>query len=57
LREFEKNMLIQALSQCKGIQKQTAELLQIKERSLWHRLKKYGIEAAVFKTSVINKTQ
>jgi transcriptional regulator with PAS, ATPase and Fis domain len=49
LREFEKRMLIQALSQCRGIQKQAAELLQIKERSLWHRLKKYEIDAAAFK--------
>jgi len=57
LREFEKNMLIQALSQCRGIQKQAAELLQIKERSLWHRLKKYEIDATVFKISAGDRTK
>ncbi len=49
LREFEKNMLIHALSQSRGIQKQAAKLLGIKERSLWHRLKKHDIDASVYK--------
>jgi len=49
LQALEKSMLIQALSQCRGIQKQAATLLGIKERSLWHRLKKYDIDAASFK--------
>ncbi len=49
LQALEKSMLIQALSQCRGIQKQAATLLGIKERSLWHRLKKYDIDATSFK--------
>ena len=52
LRELEKKILIRALTQCRGIQKQAADLLQIKERSLWHRLKKYEIDASSFKTLV-----
>ncbi len=50
LREFEKNMIIHALSQSRGVQKQAARLLGIKERSLWHRLKKHSIDANVYKT-------
>ena len=50
LREFEKNMIIHALSQSRGVQKQAARLLGIKERSLWHRLKKHSIDATVYKT-------
>jgi transcriptional regulator with GAF, ATPase, and Fis domain len=46
---IEKGILIQALNQTKGVQKRAAQLLGIKERSLWHRLKKYGIEAADYK--------
>lgn len=49
LREVEKKMIIQALNQSRGVQKQAANLLGIKERSLWHRLKKYGINATAFK--------
>ncbi len=49
LQGLEKSMLIQALSQCRGVQKQAAKILGIKERSLWHRLKKYNIDAASYK--------
>jgi DNA-binding NtrC family response regulator len=49
LQNLEKNMLTQALSQCRGVQKQAARLLGIKERSLWHRLKKYNVDAASYK--------
>jgi DNA-binding NtrC family response regulator len=49
LQDLEKNMLIHALSQCRGVQKQAAKMLGIKERSLWHRLKKYNIDAASYK--------
>ncbi|MGD9365991.1 MAG: sigma-54 dependent transcriptional regulator [Desulfobacteraceae bacterium] len=49
LQEIEKRMIIQALTQSRGIQKQAATLLGIKERSLWHRLKKYEIDASSFK--------
>ena len=49
LQEMEKVLIIQALEQTKGVQKQAARILGIKERSLWHRLKKYEIDAASFK--------
>ncbi len=50
LYDIEKNLLIQALTQCRGVQKQAAQLLGIKERSLWHRLKKFEIDAGAFKS-------
>ena len=49
LQELEKGIIIEALTKSKGIQKKAAALLGIKERSLWHRVKKYGIETASFK--------
>ena len=49
LQKLEKLLIIQSLEQSKGIQKQAARLLGIKERSLWHRLKKYQIDAAEYK--------
>ncbi len=49
IEEIEKRMIIQALNKTRGVQKQAATLLGIKERSLWHRLKKYNIDAASFK--------
>lgn len=50
LQEFEKKMLTQALAQSHGVQKKAATLLGLKERSLWHRLKKYNIEASSYKS-------
>ena len=49
LQDVEKLLITQALEQAKGMQKQAARLLGIKERSLWHRLKNYRIDAAAFK--------
>jgi transcriptional regulator with GAF, ATPase, and Fis domain len=49
LQELEKGIIIEALTQTNGIQKKAADILGIKERSLWHRVKKYGIETASFK--------
>lgn len=49
LRDLEKGIIEQALNQCRGVQKQAARLLGIKERSLWHRLRKYDIKASEFK--------
>jgi transcriptional regulator with GAF, ATPase, and Fis domain len=49
LQELEKGIIIEALTKSNGIQKKAATLLGIKERSLWHRIKKYGIETAPFK--------
>ncbi len=50
LQDVEKKMIVNALSQCRGIQKKAADMLGIKERSLWHRLKKYSIDASTFKS-------
>ena len=49
LNELEKGIIIDALKQSAGIQKKAAELLGIKERSLWHRIKKFDIDATSFK--------
>ncbi len=51
LQAIEKQMIEDALQQTGGIQVRAAELLGINQRSLWHRIKKYGIEAAAFKRS------
>ncbi len=49
LQAMEKEMIAAALKQTAGIQVRAAELLGINQRSLWHRIKKYGIDAAAFK--------
>ena len=49
MHEIEKGMIIDALINAGGIQKKAALLLGIKERSLWHRIKKFDIDAASFK--------
>ena len=49
LNELERGIIINALKQSAGIQKKAADALGIKERSLWHRIKKYDIDATSFK--------
>jgi transcriptional regulator with GAF, ATPase, and Fis domain len=49
IQELEKGMIIDALTKTMGIQKKAATLLNIKERSLWHRIKKYNIDATALK--------
>ena len=49
LVEMEKHLILSALSQAGGVQKRAAELLGIKERSLWHRIAKYEIDVAAVK--------
>jgi two-component system response regulator AtoC len=44
LAEQERNAIVAALQQCDGIQVKAAQLLGINERSLWHRIKKLGIQ-------------
>jgi two-component system response regulator AtoC len=44
LQEKERELIIEALSACGGVQVQAARALGISERSLWHRLKKLGIQ-------------
>ena len=40
---LEKQMVIDALKKTKGSQVKAAKLLGISERSMWYRVKKYGI--------------
>jgi transcriptional regulator with GAF, ATPase, and Fis domain len=49
LDELERGIIIDALKQSAGIQKKAADVLGIKERSLWHRIKKYDIDVTSFK--------
>ncbi|MHC1712386.1 MAG: sigma-54 interaction domain-containing protein [Solidesulfovibrio sp.] len=50
LAVYEKSLIEAALSQTDGVQSKAAALLGIKERSLWHRVKKLGIDPSVFKS-------
>jgi transcriptional regulator with PAS, ATPase and Fis domain len=49
LDEFEKGLIIEALTRTGGIQVKAAEILGINQRSLWHRIKKHGIDTESFK--------
>ncbi len=49
LEEMERQRIIEALKECHGIQAQAAKRLGIAERSLWYRVKKYGIDPDRFK--------
>jgi len=44
LAEQERQAIITALQECGGVQVKAAGLLGINERSLWHRIKKLGIQ-------------
>ena len=50
LQEIEKGMIINALKKTDGIQVRAAELMGINQRSLWHRIKKYQIDPAAYKS-------
>jgi transcriptional regulator with GAF, ATPase, and Fis domain len=44
LEEWERRMILGALSQTQGVQARAAKILGISERSLWYRIKKLGIQ-------------
>ena len=44
LADVERRAIQQALAQCNGVQAHAAKLLGVSERSLWHRIKKLGIQ-------------
>ena len=44
IEEFERGLIGAALEQSNGVQVKAAELLGISERSMWHRIKKLGIQ-------------
>lgn len=50
LESYERSLIEAALSRTGGVQSRAATLLGVKERSLWHRVKKLGICPGVFKT-------
>lgn len=49
LKDVEKKIILDALISSGGVQARAAELLGIKERSLWHRIKKYEIDPGSLK--------
>ncbi len=49
LAEIEKRLIIDALMRADGVQVKAAQILGIKERSLWHRVKKYEIDVTTIK--------
>lgn len=46
LAKVERDMIIEALEECEGVQVNAAKLLGISERSLWHRIKKLSIQVS-----------
>jgi transcriptional regulator with GAF, ATPase, and Fis domain len=50
LREMEKGMIIDALRRTGGVQVKAAQLLGISPRSLWHRVKKHGLDPGTLKS-------
>ena len=51
LNEIEKSMILEALRKTGGIQVRATELLGINQRSLWHRIKKHGIDVKSIKSN------
>lgn len=49
LGALEKGMILEALTRSGGVQVRAAELLGIKERSLWHRIAKHHIDVSPFR--------
>ena len=51
LADVERQAISQALAACQGVQAHAAKKLGITERSLWHRIKKLGIQISRIVTS------
>jgi transcriptional regulator with PAS, ATPase and Fis domain len=49
LGELEKGIIVEAMTRAGGVQVRAAQLLGINQRSLWHRIKKFGIDASSLK--------
>jgi len=49
MQQLEKGMISEALKRANGVQSRAAKFLGIKERSLWHRIKKYEIDVSLYK--------
>jgi len=52
LQRIEKDLIIDALLKSNGIQAKAARMLGIKERSLWHRIKKFNIDVNEIKETI-----
>lgn len=52
LAAMEKSLIVAALTRAGGVQSRAAGLLGIKQRSLWHRIRKYGLDPAAIKKNV-----
>ncbi len=52
LADMERTLIIDALRKSSGIQAKAAKRLGITERSLWHRIKKLGIDPAAIRQSI-----
>lgn len=50
LEEIEKGLIIEALNRSGGVQVKAADILGINQRSLWHRIKKLGIDVGTLKS-------
>lgn len=46
LEALERQAILAALTECNGVQAQAARRLGVSERSLWHRIKKLGIQVS-----------
>ena len=49
LREYEGNLIRQALALTKGDMRAAAKMLDVKERTFWRRAKGHGINAADYR--------
>ncbi len=49
LKKIERAMILEALRETDGVQVKAAKILGIKQRALWHRIKKHNIDAKSFK--------
>jgi transcriptional regulator with PAS, ATPase and Fis domain len=52
LHEIERAYIMEALRKTGGVQVRAAEILGINQRSLWHRIKKYGIDVGSIKNNI-----
>ena len=49
LEQVERKLIVSALAKTGGVQNKAAELLGIKDRSLWHRIRKLGVDVGAIK--------
>jgi two-component system response regulator AtoC len=49
LMEYEKTLIENALRACGGVQTEAATALGVSAKNLWNKLRKHGIDPALFK--------